>query len=201
MPLIKNRQASLSTPDHHPVAKYAIGYKDVFSFETLYMLLHEWLIDLGFTTREGDADFPEVMYLQRDNPQLGKEIWVRWRCTRDDGKLFRHYLDIDIHVLGLKDVEVLSQGKKVKANKGEVEVAVQAVVHADPNGDWEKHALLKHLKKLIIYRLLRGRFGATKAKLNANAFDLQAAVRTYLKLPLYKPEPEARMFWPKREPS
>ena len=199
MPLLKNRQADFSGPDFIPCVEYTVSYKDAFNLDYLYMLLYEWCIDQTFTKRGEDQDFPEVSYLQREHPQFGKEIWIRWRLERDSGsKFFKDYLDVDIHVVGLKDVELLIQGKKTKAHKGEIEFKVKSVLQLDPKKDWEK-PFLKHFKTLWFRRIIGSKVGFHKAKLTNTTLDLQAAIKTYLKLPQFKPEAEARQFWAKKD--
>jgi len=199
MPLIKNRQAQFSGPDFANVSKFSITYKDVFNMDYLYTLLFEYLVEEGFVNRDDEQDFPEISYLQREHPQFGKELWIRWRLKRDESKMFRHYLDIDIHVLGLKDVEVLSQGKKIKANKGELEIAVSVTLAIDPDRDWEKNAFLKPLKHILIHRMLVSRIDTQKLKCVILGGDIQTVIKSYLKIPTYGAEPEGRAFWAKRE--
>jgi len=114
--------------EYKTVTKFVVNYKDVFIFEDLYVLMYEWLVSNGYASRS-DADFPERYYLDRTGA-AGKEVWIRWRCkkvpTAGTRKFWRFDLDIDIHVLGLKDVELVVQNKKMKANKGEVDVEVVA---------------------------------------------------------------------------
>lgn len=199
MPVIKNRANEFQGRDFAPVATYKVAYKDVFSLNYLYFLLHEWFVDEGWVNRDKDEEFPEVYYLQRDHPQSGQEIWVRWRLKKDAGKLYRNYMDIDIHVMGLKDVEVLLNGQKVRANKGEVEIQVKAIAQTDPDKVWENHPFLKHFKSIILYRILGRNFSSQKAKLYGDAYDLQTAIKTYLRLQSYGGEPEARMFFAKKD--
>jgi len=196
MPSLKHRYTG---QEYLKVTYWLLNYKDVFSMNYLYLLMHEWMIEEGYCTR-ADEEFAERMYLERITPG-GKEIWIRWRMQKKDpqgSKLFRWDLDIDFHVLTLKDVEVMHKGQKFKADKGEVEVTCQANLVIDPEQEWENHWFLKHFKKLVIYRLLKNRLEWHRLNLWEEAYRLQEALKTYLKLETYLPEREGAEFWAKK---
>lgn len=197
IPSLKHRY---SGQEYIKVTSWLLNYKDVFDMKYLYLLMHEWMIEEGYCTR-ADEEFPEKMYLERITP-AGKEIWIRWRMRKvpyeKRTKLFRWDLDIDFHILTLKEVEVMHKGQKFKADKGEVEITCQANLVIDPDREWEKHWFLKHFKKLIIYRLFKNKLEWHRLNLWEDAYRLQEAVKTYLKLETYLPEREGGEFWAKR---
>ncbi|MBI4450406.1 hypothetical protein HY642_00390 [Candidatus Woesearchaeota archaeon] len=185
--------------DFFNLANYAVTYKDVFSMSYFYLLMHEWLVDEGYATRS-DEKFPETFYLQRENPQFGKELWIRWRLQKNPmgSKLWRYDLDIDMHILGLKEVEVVSKGQKLKMDKGEVEVRVAANLVYDYENGFKNHPVLKDFRKAIFVWLLKKQFGQHKRGLISEAYRFQEALKTYLKLETYLPEREFAEFWAKR---
>lgn len=200
-PIIKHRYTDFGK-DKLELAKYSVNYKDVFSMGTFYSLLHEWLVDEGYAPRADDK-FQEISYVQRENPALGKEVWVRWRLSKipdEASKLWRYDLDIDMHTLGLKEVEFVHKGAKLKADKGEVEVAVVANLILDYEKAWAKHPWLKNYKEFIINKLLRSKFGLHKKTLFTDAMRFQEAIKTYLKIETYLEAKEFEEFHPKRPP-
>ena len=119
-PLITNRYTDVNAKE---VTWYVVNRKDIIHLDNIYLLMHEWLIEHGYVTRF-DQDFPEKYFLHKEGP-AGKEMWWRWRPSRypmGNNKLWRFNLDIDAHVLTLKDGEAVIGGKKYKAHQGEVEV-------------------------------------------------------------------------------
>jgi hypothetical protein len=56
-------------------------------------------------------------------------------------------MNVDFHVLGLKDVEIMHQGQKLKANKGEVEVLINA---------WLETEAEVEIGKTFLYYILGG---------------------------------------------
>jgi len=181
-------------------AKFTITYKDVFSLKYVYFLLHEWLVEQGYCS-EKDEQFPEMYYLQKENPAVGKEIWWRWRLGKQPAgavKFWRFMLDIDVHVLGLNDAEIMVKDKKIKVNKGEIEFQVASYVVYDVGKEWEKSSWLKPFKKVYVERVAKSKVSELKKELNTDVYRLQDALKTYLKLENLLPEKEGEGFWNKR---
>ncbi|MFC1774731.1 hypothetical protein ACFLZN_00260 [Nanoarchaeota archaeon] len=181
------------------IIKYSVLYRDVFSLNGFVGMLRQWLIDNEYVTGD-DSSFPEVFYLQRENPQLGKQIQLRWRLQKipEDAKLWRYDFDIDIDVRGMKEVEFMHKGKKWKADKGEIEVGVVGNLVIDYENAWKNHKWLKRYKDFIIKNLLRNKFNGQKAEVHSDGEKLQNIIKEYLKLQSY--ETQLQDFWPKRPP-
>lgn len=196
---IKHRYTGV---EYKTVTRFSIKFKEVFILEDLYVLMYEWLIERGFATRV-DADFPERYYLDRTGP-AGKEVWIRWRPKRypiPGNKFWRFDLDIDMHVLGLKDVELVVQNKKLKANKGEIEVQVAANLIYDASGEWKKSALLKPFRNFYFKRFLSKKKDMLEKEFYNEAYEFRDAINSYLRLETYLPSKMAGIeFWPKRTP-
>lgn len=197
---IKHRYTGV---EYKTVTKFVVNYKDVFMFEDLYVLMYEWLVANGYATR-ADEKFPEKYYLDRTGA-AGKEVWIRWRCkkipTSGVRNFWRFDLDIDIHVLGLKDVELVVENKKIKANKGEVEVEVVANLIFDASGEWSKNSLLKPFRNIYYKKIISKEKSQMEKMFYNEAFDFRDAISNYLKLETFLPTKIAGLeFWPKRTP-
>ncbi|MBI2564530.1 hypothetical protein HYV79_00880 [Candidatus Woesearchaeota archaeon] len=196
---IKHRYTDV---EYIQVHKFTISYKDVFSMKYLYNLLREWLVDNNYAS-DDTSKFGEVFYLQRDNPKDGREIWARWRLKKEPekaSKLWRYDLDIDIHVTGLREVEIPIGNKKIRADQGEVEINVAANLIIDYEKAWEKHPWLKNFKNWIIYKYLKSKLDSKTAELFEDASRLQEAIKTYLQIQTYLPKKEFGEFYEKRLP-
>ncbi len=192
---IKHRYTDFDQ-DYLVAAQFKIKHKDYFSWKYLYTLIHEWLVEEGYGTRD-DKSFPEVMYMQRENQKSGNEVWVYWRLTKNPVKspFWRYDLDIDIHLVLLKDTEILFDNKKYKVNWGEPEVKIWAKCVADYRREWTKSPFMKKLKKIFYKRIIKRDFEMHKKELYREAYRLQEAVKTYFKLSTYLPEIEGQKFY------
>jgi phytoene/squalene synthetase len=107
-------------------------------------------------------------------------------------------LDIDWHIVGLKDFDQIYDGKKFKANYGEVELKVFSRVIADWSGSWKKDRIAKSFRNVFFKRTMKAKMEIHKNLLHNDTQRLLDAAKTYLKLRTYSPEPElARFGWNK----
>lgn len=195
MPKIKHRYTDFNK-EYLVAAEFKLKHKDYFSWKYLYMLMHEWLIEEKYATRS-DQNFPEVFYLHRVNQKSGNEVWVYWRLTKNpvSNPFWQYHLDIDVHLVLLKDAEIMFEGKKYKVNWGEPEVKIWAKCVADWQREWEKSPIMARLKKIFFKRIIKKQFEMHKKQLYREAYRLQEAVKTYFKISTYLPEIEGQKFY------
>lgn len=195
MATIKHRYTDFGK-SYLEAASFKLKHKDYFSWKTLYTLLHEWLCEEGYATRS-DADFPEVFYMHRETQKAGLEIWVYWRLTKQPipNPFFRYDLDIDIHLVGIRDTEIMFEGKKYKVNWGEPEVKIWAKCVYDYKKEWQKSPVMSKLKKIFAKRIIDKQLKKHKKELYRDAYRLQEYVKTHFKLSTYLPEIEGQKFY------
>jgi len=185
------------------ITKFTVVYKDVYSWSYFYKLMHEWLLENGYCSPD-DQDFKEILYEHIDRP-FGAEIWLRWRLEKSETgpykELFKYFLDINFHILGQKEVEVVSGGKKYKADKGELEVEAIAYLAQDPDKKVENHWLGKHFQDFVFKVFLKKKVKQHKKQLAYDMQRLNEAIKNYLKLEAYLPERELSEFYQKRDQS
>jgi hypothetical protein len=200
MPRVIAKYDKSQYPFAEEVTRFTINRNDILHLKNLYALLHEWMVEHEYGSRE-DFKFPETYLLHREGP-AGKEMWWRWRGERDPmhgNKLWRFHLNVDCHVLTMKDVEVAIGGKKYKAQQGEVEVQGAGRLLFDPGKTLEK-SMFKDMKKLLLKRLWKQQYEMLKDDLRRDVFQFRDAVATFLTIETYLPEKEWPEFWPKRIP-
>ena len=115
--------------------------------------------------------FPETYFYQREAQNGAREIWVRWRCSKipDKSNIWKYHLDIDIHCLRLQEVEIMVKGNKIKADKGEVEVNVKAVLEIDYDQAWKSDMFNKY-KEWYLKNFLKKKFELMKNTLKDEGF-------------------------------
>lgn len=195
---IKHRYTEFGQ-DMIEAATYAVTTRDVFKLEYLYIMIHDWLADEGWGSRD-DSKFGETYYMQREHPQHGKEIWIRWRLTKQapvSPKTYLWIMDLDFKIIGLKDTEIVYKNQKVKMDRGEFELACRGALIIDHGKEWEKSAL-KRLKRAWLRRVHRHQLGIQKKAIYEECYRLRDLVLSYLKFENIFPEKEAGEFYIKR---
>jgi hypothetical protein len=188
-------------------AQFRVKYRDIFNIEQLYKMVHEWLranqwkdIQSNF---EGDQH--ESFYMDKAGLYGEKEIWVWWRLWQwpdaDPGdsanSFYKFHMDIDFNFKFVSDFEIMQQGKKVKTNKGEVEVRIWAWIEMDYAGKWSSHPILRFFLNTFRLRVFEGEIDKHKYRLYKDAFILQSEMKKFLGLRGIRPEiRETAMFHP-----
>ncbi|MFW6311872.1 MAG: hypothetical protein ACOC1K_06525 [Nanoarchaeota archaeon] len=167
-----------------------VKYKDVFHLKNLYRYMHEWLINDGWGNHS-DEKWPEVMYMSNQRHD-GEEVWTWWRLERPNNNYMKSAMDVDMHVLYLKNVEKVINGKKVKAQNGECEVIIRGRLVVDPDSYWRKHWLLKHLNQFYWRRFNKLRVEQQKQELYQDCYKFHAAIKNFFRL--YQVEPDRKPF-------
>ena len=180
------------------IAEFSIVYKDVFSWEWLYKTVHTWLNDEGWKWENGDK-WKEVNFVQRNLPS-GKEVWIWWRTEKDRGKYIKTFLDVEYHILGMKDIELMHENNKMKVQNGEVEVFIKAYIQLDPKGEIEKLPWMKSefVQNWFNKRWYKKEIKQEEVKLYGDAYRLQHAVKQYFDLKGWIGEYAGRPFIPKK---
>ena len=121
---IKHRLSDFKKNMRTEVKSWNISIKDTYNLEYLYQLLRFWGQQNGWAPKD-DPDFQAVFYFERDHPTAGNEMRISWRWEKkpdggpekDKGALFWYYIDLDYHMLGIKDVEINWRGHNIPPPK------------------------------------------------------------------------------------
>ncbi|MEK6948986.1 MAG: hypothetical protein AABX34_02100 [Nanoarchaeota archaeon] len=185
------------------IPMFSVKYRSVFSLRNLYIMMHELLLEerwLGFDNQEADLTaHSDVETLYSENvyqPAIhlgGKEMWIWWRLQKYHERpsaYFLNLLDIDWHVVRLKEEEVVHQGKKTRAQLAELEMFFRARIISDVGEKWEHSPVLKHLKHIYERRIMYAHIEKREKDLWREVYRIQSKVKAYLKLRTWMPTPE-----------
>lgn len=163
------------------VVDVSIKYKGIFQLEWLYKLIHEWLIDNDYVDTEGGDKCFENLYLEKVN-DLGREVWIEWKSENipHGSKYYKKHIEVKHHVLGLKKVEEMHKGKKLKLHFGEDEVWFRGYLEVDVKDRFSKHPILKHIHKFFVERILKKQLEWRERDLYRDVYRLQGTVKQFL---------------------
>ena len=182
------------------IPEFRVKYNDVFSLRNLYIMLHELLLEEGWKGKDGDDDHRDIETLYSENVYQkgihrgGKETWFWWRAQKfPEGKYsnyFKNFLDIDAHIVYLQNVEIVHQGKKMNAQKGEIEIFFRAKMRLDWQNNWDKNAFLRVVKPLYEKRIMHVEIEKREKELWRDVYRIQGKIKQYLELRTFIPVPE-----------
>ena len=178
------------------IASWGFNVKEAYNLGYIYVLIHDWLVEEGWAPRDKDADFNEVSYLQRDNPNFGKELRIRWRLEQpgfESKQLFSYLMDLEFYTLGLKDTEIVYKGNKVKTDSSEFELKCTAYLVLDKDGFIGK-SIFKDFKKLLYDRWIKAQTVRHKQFVYVSAYRLRDFIADYFKQPVILGKEGAEYF-------
>lgn len=144
----------------------------LFDFKELYSFMYRYL-----TTEEYDID--EKEYTEKIKP-TGKEIFIEWRARRRISDYFRFYIQIVFIVLGMTEVEVQKDGTKLKFNRGEVRIDINAFLEKDYENRWETSPIAKFLRGIYDRYVIRGRILQYELKLREETINFSEQIKAFL---------------------
>ncbi len=171
-------------------ASFRVKYRDIFSMKNLYKFIHEWILDKDWK----DPKQHETFYGQKTE-KGASEYWIWWDVSKDSSKYIKYKLRIKFHIIGMASTEIMHEGKKFKAEKGEVEMTFLSWVELS-EGEWKKHWLLKHFPDMYKNRIFHTNLEDHKRLLYREIYQLQGLVKKYLNMKGFLPELKLEPFHP-----
>ena len=180
-------------------ADFKLKYRDVFDLKALYRVMDEWLKERDWVDAEDGKNHYEVFFLERTHAGGDKEFKFWWRPEQipSDNSFYKYHLDIDVHCLFMLETEIMREGKKVKADKGQLEIALKAYIELDFEGKWSKHPLIRNFKEIFVKRIMKSDlYEKHKLELYREAYRFSGMIKKYLKMKGFLPELEITPFHP-----
>jgi len=158
------------------VMSTTIKDKGIFDMGELYSLIKEWLTWEGYGDEK--KTFQEEIYVERIKGD-SKQIEIKWRAEKFMGPYISHTINITFNILGMKDIELEIDGKKIGTNKLDLSLKMNAEVTTDRQDKFKKR---KFIKKLYENYIIKERISASKGLLSGKAYTLADEIKEYLEL-------------------
>lgn len=162
-----------------------IKFKDLFSFSELYTIMFIWLKNEGWKDKVtgDDVEFMEELYLEKTGATGAKDHMIYWEIEKPiSGDFFKYSMSISIKTTYLNPTELMLNGKKVKADIGEVGIKIVARLHPDYKAKWVNNPLLGSFYGWMETTVFKNEFAVHKAKVYKQLYGFQAEIKRYLKL-------------------
>ncbi len=150
-----------------------VGY---WNYIEVYNMLFNWLKDHGYT-------LTEKMYKEKLSSG-GKEILIEWDADKKITDYFKYRINLNWHILTMKDAEVEIDGKKVKTNKGELEIKFKGTILKDYEKRWEDKPLHKFMRGLYEEYVIRKTITEYEDDLEEVTKELITDLKAFLRIPV-----------------
>ena len=147
----------------------------IFDFKNFYKFCYDWLIE------ETDLDVAENAYNEKIKGD-SKEVIIEWTGERKITDYFKFKVKVKFHILNMTDVEAIQGGKKLKANKGEIEIKMKGTLIRDYDGKFESTAFKKFLRSIYERWVIPSRIEQFEEKLIGDCDEFLSQAKAYLDL-------------------
>ena len=170
-----------------------ITYKAVFDFKKLYEFLHDWLLEEGYVVDgppyyapSNTKDMFETYYWERRTAQGFTDYIIQWRLRKnpDDqsSKWVDYKLAIDFLGLGITKTDVMHEGKKIGAYKGEINIELTPKIILDPSTIWKKDTFLGKFASVFVGRTYKKEIKYHKEIVDEMMFRFEEAIKNFFGL-------------------
>jgi hypothetical protein len=149
--------------------------KGVFDMAELYQNMKFWLDFQGYGNAE--QTFQEEKYVERIKGD-SKQIEIRWRADKIFNDYVSYTIGITFFIIGLKDVQIEKDGKKIGSNKGEVEIRFNAKLNLDWKNKWKSNSIQSLYNNFII----RDKIESHKTDLYNKTYTLYDEVKKFFEM-------------------
>jgi hypothetical protein len=172
--------------------KTRVKYYGIFDFKQLYRDIKEKLGDVGYLSPlEGAKNMMETYYSEKrsSDPREAKTIWIWWRTGKEEegSPFYRQEINLDFHLRFLKDVEVMVDNEKKRAQQGEIEVWIDGNLYLDPKNEWADHWLMQHFVGFFARRVWRKQRESRKNSVIADVNKVQGFIKDSFEIKNFMP--------------
>ena len=182
-----------------PAAKAKIRYHIYVHLKHLYLMMRDWLIEEGWMgeVARSDKDWPERYYLKRETPR-GFESLIWWRFEKSPtpgNTYYSWHLDVSWHIIYERPAELMVQGKKFNTQEVNLEIQLESQLELDCSQRWRNSKLLAPFHDAFRLRMFKADMEKKKHMLFRETYRFQEAIKRFVGMKVYMPEPEGQEFW------
>lgn len=157
------------------VYKEKLKQTGYWNYKEIYDMAFNWIKERNYLLREN-------LYNEKLQAN-GKEVIIKWTAIRKVTDYFMFEIVLEWHILGMKDAEVEIDGKKVKTNKGEVEIVFKANIVKDYEKRWEDKPLWKFLRSVYEKYVIRETVDEYEDDLEDEVKEMITDIKEFLRIP------------------
>jgi len=152
-----------------------VKYDGIFSFKDFYKFCHDYL------TEEFGFGVAELKYSEKITGDA-KEIQIEWEGNKKVTDYFKYVIKAQFAIVGLKNVEVQREGKKIQTNKGSVEISMKGILVSDYEGKYDTSPTLRFFRSVYEKWIIPSTIEQIEDKLVSNCDGFLGEVKAYLDL-------------------
>lgn len=134
-----------------------------FDFKEFYSFLYDWLAGEDYDTIE--EEYKEALSGE------SKNIDIKWTSSKNLSDYFKSEIKIEWKIIGMKSVEAQREGKKIKLNKGDIELKFKGTLIRDRETKWEDSPFIKFLRTIYDKYIIKDKIEEMADKVKSDTRD------------------------------
>lgn len=151
-----------------------VKHTGLLDFKEMYGFCYTWLTDNNYFVTER-------VYSEKVQPN-GKEVDIEWFAFKKVSDYFRFIVTAKWKLMGLVQVEVEKNGKKIKTDKAYFEMIVNGILEKDYENKWSENAFYSFLRGIYEKYIVKGRVEQYEDKLAEECEEYIAQIKAFLAL-------------------
>ncbi len=156
------------------VIKEKVENSGVFDFKALYSYASNWFKNEGYS-------LIEEKYGEKISGSA-KDIYFEWKATKTFSDYFKVEIGSKFIVSGLTEVEIETDGKKSKSNKGFVSIEMKGTLIRDPESKWDTSTYLRFMRDVYNKYVIPKRVDDMRDKLVGDVKTFKDELKAFLEL-------------------
>jgi hypothetical protein len=150
-----------------------VKYNGIVDFPAFYKFCYDWL------DQEVNLDLSEEKYSEKIEGDA-KNIDVAWVGQRRLTDYFRFDVKVEFRILGLTKLEIVQDGRKIKTNKGSVEVKMKGILVRDYQGKFDVNASRKFMRSIYEKWVIPARIEEYENKIIGDCDEFLSQAKAFL---------------------
>jgi hypothetical protein len=152
-----------------------IKYDGIFQFDGFYQFCYDWI------TGEMGMLLAEKKYKEKLSGE-SKNLEIEWKAEKEMTDYFKFEIEVSFKIIGLTKIEITEGTKKIKTNKGSVEMTMKGNLLRDYKGKFEKSGFQKFLRGIYEKMVIYARVDEMQGKVISDCDEFLAQAKAYLDL-------------------
>ena len=164
--------------DRRILTEEEVTYEGLFEAKELYRIMDDFFDTKGYDKAE-PAHREQIT-------EKGKDIHLEYTPHKKVSDYFEIFIEIEIDMRDLTDVETEIDGKRKHLKKGEINIGIKTILESDYEGRWEQNAFYYMWRTIIdkfFYKKQTQDFQEIALK---DTRDIKERLGSYLNLQRYK---------------
>lgn len=189
--------ATIRTPftkEYTYLPSLELEFRGTFIGKTFYWVMREWFMEHGYTDITNGNDLLMVERIYFEVKGHDRQVRARWRTMKNafasgfGTGFLKWFIDVDIRIHQMTEVEIMSEGRKVKGLTGTVRMEFRGRLETEADYSFKKHWLLRNINDFFQKRIYKQELENNRKELYRDLYRFHGMIKKFFDLQIFIPE-------------